>query len=71
MKTTDKPNRIGNIYGEDRGSGFAGNVWDTGSLAPTITTCQGGGREPMILLEYENGQDDMRQQQGGRETAEP
>ena len=41
--------RLGNLYGEDRGTGFAGNVWDKENLCPTITTMQGGGREPMII----------------------
>lgn len=41
--------RIGNLYGEDSGTGFAGNVWDKFQLCPTITTMQGGGREPMII----------------------
>lgn len=43
--------RLGNIYGENRGTGFAGNVWDKEKLSPTITTMQGGGREPMIIDE--------------------
>lgn len=42
-------NRIGNIYGENKGTGFAGNVWDKNGLSPTITTMQGGMREPMII----------------------
>lgn len=41
--------RLGNLYGENRGIGFAGNVWDENNLCPTITTMQGGGREPMII----------------------
>lgn len=41
--------RLGNLYGEDRGTGFAGNVWDKSGVCPTITTMQGGGREPMII----------------------
>ena len=41
--------RLGNLYGENRGTGFAGNVWDKNNLCPTITTMQGGGREPMII----------------------
>jgi len=45
----DMPKRIGNLYGDDRGTGFAGNVWNKNAISPTITTCQGGGREPMIL----------------------
>lgn len=35
--------RLGNLYGEDRGTGFAGNVWDKDGISPTITTMQGGG----------------------------
>lgn len=53
--------RLGNIYGEDRGTGFAGNVWDKEGVSPTITTMQGGGREPMIVedvLEPINTEDD-------------
>lgn len=41
--------RLGNIYGEDKGTGFAGNVWDKEHLSPTLTTMQGGNREPMII----------------------
>lgn len=42
MNANVTPIRIGNIYGPDRGTGFAGNVWDKQGLAPTITTCGGG-----------------------------
>lgn len=41
--------RIGNIYKDNWGTGLPGNVWDPEGLLPTITTCQGGGRQPMIL----------------------
>ena len=41
--------RIGNIYGDHYGTGYAGNVWDTNELCPTLTTMQGGGRQPMII----------------------
>ena len=34
--------RLGNIYGEDKGTGFAGNVWDVNAMCPTLTTMQGG-----------------------------
>jgi DNA (cytosine-5)-methyltransferase 1 len=44
-----KPVRLGNIYGEDKGTGYAGNVWDKNAISPTLTTMQGGNREPMIL----------------------
>ena len=35
--------RIGNIYGDHYGTGYAGNVWDTNGLCPTLMTMQGGG----------------------------
>lgn len=41
--------RLGNLYGDDRGTGFAGNVWDKNYVGPSLTTMQGGGREPMII----------------------
>lgn len=44
-----KQKRLGNIYGEDRGTGFAGNVWDKDCISPSLTTSQGGQREPMII----------------------
>jgi DNA (cytosine-5)-methyltransferase 1 len=40
--------RIGNIYGFDGGN-FAGNVYDKNGISPTISTMQGGGRQPMIV----------------------
>ena len=44
-----KQKRLGNIYGEDRGTGFSGNVWDKEFISPSITTSQGGRREPMVI----------------------
>lgn len=41
--------RLGNLYGDDRGTGFAGNVWDKNYVGPSLTTMQWGGREPMII----------------------
>ena len=41
--------KIGNIYGDHHGTGYAGNVWDTNGLCPTLMTMQGGGRQPMII----------------------
>ena len=35
--------RIGNIYGDYYGTGYAGNVWDTNGLCPALMTMQGGG----------------------------
>lgn len=39
---------LGSLYG--KGKGFAGAVWDYKYLCPTITTCQGGNREPLIIV---------------------
>ena len=39
-----RPLRLFNIYGENKGTGFAGNVWDVEGIAPCITTSQGGGK---------------------------
>ena len=44
-----KQRRLGNLYGDDRGTGFAGNVWDKNYISPSLTTAQGGMREPMIV----------------------
>ena len=40
---------LGNIYGEQFGTGFAGNIYDADGITPAITTFQGGGREPHIV----------------------
>lgn len=40
---------LGNIYKDNWSTGFPGNVWNKEKLCPTLTTMQGGGREPMIL----------------------
>lgn len=42
--------RLGNIYGEKFGTGYAGNVWDKNGLSPTLVTCTGGGRQPHIIV---------------------
>lgn len=36
------------IQEEDKGTGYAGNVWDDNGLSPTINTMNGGNRQPMI-----------------------
>ena len=45
----NKPIRIGNLFGENRGTGFAGNIWDTEGISPALTTMGGGYREPIIV----------------------
>lgn len=45
---------FGNIYGNQFGTGYAGNVWDKNGLCPTLTcTGEGGGRTPAIIIEYD------------------
>ena len=47
-KKDTEPIRLGNVYGEQFGTGYAGNVWDKNALCPTLMTMQGGGRQPHI-----------------------
>lgn len=51
MNKSLEPVRLCNIYGEDKGTGYAGNVWDKDAIAPTLMTMQGGNRQPMIVEE--------------------
>lgn len=53
---SNKVKKIFNIYGFTGGS-FAGNVYDTDGIAPSINTCEGGNREPLILV-YEGKKQD-------------
>ena len=41
---------LGNIHGEHIHDGYAGAVFDIHGLAPALTTCQGGGREPHVIV---------------------
>ena len=49
--TEEAPVRLTNIYGEQFGTGYAGNVWDQNGLSPTLQTAQGGNRQPLIVEE--------------------
>lgn len=49
-----KTNRLFNIYGTDRGTGFAGNIWSVDHLSPALTTMGGGNREPLIIDNMDN-----------------
>lgn len=46
---TDVPIRLTNIYDEKFGTGYAGNVWDTNGISPTLQTAQGGNRQPLVV----------------------
>lgn len=58
----NKPVHIGNIYGPDRGTGYAGNIWGIEGISPTLTTMGGGMREPMILLYEAHGDTDQAEE---------
>lgn len=45
----DSPKFIGNVNREDFGTGYAGSVWDDSHVSPTLTTMQGGGRQPHVI----------------------
>lgn len=45
----NKPVFIGNINRKDFGTGYAGGVWDSNNISPTLTTMTGGGRQPHII----------------------
>ena len=52
MSNNMKPSmwRIGNIFGENKGTGYAGNVWDYNGVCNNLTTMQGGLRQPLIIV---------------------
>lgn len=43
------PKFVGNVNRPDFGTGYAGGVWDANNISPTLTTMQGGGRQPHII----------------------
>ena len=55
MNEKIKENRLGNLYGFTGGS-FAGQVYDTDGVSPTINCAEGGGRQPHIIVDdfYKN-----------------
>lgn len=46
---SNKPKFIGNLYGTQFGTGYTGGVRDKKYISPTLTTMQGGGRQPHII----------------------
>lgn len=46
---SNTPKFIGNVNRPDFGTGYAGGVWDSNNISPTLTTMQGGGRQPHII----------------------
>lgn len=46
---SNTPKFIGNVNRPDFGTGYAGGVWDSNNISPTLTTMQCGGRQPHII----------------------
>lgn len=61
MKETYQIYRYGNIYGRNKGTSFAGNVYCINYLSPTINTCGGGNREPLIIIKHESNNNNNRE----------
>lgn len=53
MNETNQEKRIGNLFG-CTGGNYAGNVYDSTYICPTILTMTGWYRQPMIVVEQEN-----------------
>ena len=58
--------QVGNLYPDTPRfkNRTAGRVYDVDGISPTINTCQGGGKIPMIVV-YEDRPNNMPKQQGG------
>ena len=48
--STDTYMYLGNIHGTHIHDGYAGAVFDIQGVSPALTTCQGGGRQPHIII---------------------
>ena len=46
---SNNPKFLGNVNNPEFGTGYAGGVWDSENISPTLTTMQGGGRQPHIV----------------------
>ena len=46
---SNNPKFLGNVNNPEFGTGYAGGVWDSDNISPTLTTMQGGGRQPHII----------------------
>ncbi len=53
MERTNKVSDViwlGNMDNDKWSTGFGGNVYSIDGISPTLNTCQGGGREPRIVI---------------------
>lgn len=49
INKSDEESNTPNVNRPDFGTGYAGGVWDSNNISPTLTTMQGGGRQPHII----------------------
>lgn len=55
------PKFVGNVNRPDFGTGYAGGVWDANNISPTLTTMQGGGRQPHIMQGIDKSYNNTKQ----------
>lgn len=46
---SNNPKFLGDVNNPEFGTGYAGGVWDSDNISPTLTTMQRGGRQPHII----------------------
>ena len=59
-KNSNIPKFMGNVNRFDFGTGYAGGVWNINNISPTLTTMQGGGRQPHIMQGIEKSYNDTK-----------
>lgn len=60
--------KIGNIFGYTGGN-FSGNVYDTRALSPTLSTMQGGNKQPMLVEEIKIIREEPLEREGWHRSA--
>lgn len=63
-----KVKKIGNIFGYTGGN-FSGNVYDTRALSPTLSTMQGGNKQPMLVEEIKIIREEPLEREGWHRSA--
>lgn len=72
--------RVGGMYDNENGTHQAGSVYDADGLSPTLSTMQGGNREPIIVddtyanrdaREYDEYSPALRSERSGLKVMEP
>lgn len=59
-KNSNIPKFMGNVNRFDFGTGYAGGVWNINNISPTLTTMQGGGRQPHIMQGIDKSYNDTK-----------